>query len=468
MLGIVIRRELLANITSVRFVITLLLITIVFIVSGFVFVNWYKQEIESFAKESNANLSGLNEVADNLSEVASYVQMIYKKPQITQLFCEGYEHSLPNTFGLNVFSTEDPEISASANFFLKRFSDIDWVFVISLILSFVAFLMTFDSISAEKERGTLPLVMSNGIPRHIVVLGKYLSAMLTMIVPLMIGLLLNLIIINLRGLSISGIQWLKIVIFVGISICYLSIFLLMGILVSSRSSKSSSSIVALLFIWVVIVMIIPAFGRIISENYVNVPTRSEIDRRIDEEAGEIWENSDRYGENAGSWGADPNADWVNPPARARLFNAFTEARNKIEDDHINQWVAQVNLGRNITKISPTILYHTVSESIFGTGIVRFHNLYEQLKQYQETLKHYVIDTDRQDPDSWHLLAEFHPVLLSQKPVDYNTIPKFSESEVPISSALKNTVWDIGALILLNVLLFIAVHVAFLRCDVRQQ
>ena len=467
MLGIVIRRELLANITSVRFVITLLLITIVFIVSGFVFVNGYKQEIESLSDKSNASLSELNEVSDNLSEVASYVQMIYKKPQITQLFCEGYEHSLPNTFGLNVFSTEDPGISASANFFLKRFSDIDWVFVISLILSFVAFLMTFDSISAEKERGTLPLVISNSIPRHIVLFGKYVSSIITMIIPLVIGILLNLIIVNMAGLVISSGQWLKIVLFAGISICYLSIFLLLGILVSSRSSKSSNSIVALLFIWVVVVMIIPAFGRIISEKYVDVPTRSEIDRRIDEVAGELWENNEQFGKNAGNWGSDPNADWVNPPARARLFNAVTEARNKIEDDHINQWVAQVNLGRNITKISPTILYHTISESIFGTGIVRFHNLYEQLKQYQETLKNYVIDTDRQDPDSWHLLAEYHPVLLSQKPVDYNTIPKFSESEVPISSALKNAVWDIGALILLNVLLFIAVHVSFLRCDVRQ-
>jgi len=470
MVRTIIKKEILTNITSLRFVLTLLLVTAVFIVSGFVFVNRYKQEIDDFSAKSNENLSGLNESANNLSSVSLYVQTIHKQPKLTQLFCEGFEKSLPNTFKTDVFSIQNPEVVGRTNFLFPRFADIDWVFIISLILSFVALLLTFDSFSAEKERGTLSLVVSNSIPRDKVILGKYISATLTLMIPLFVGLLINLIIVNTSGLAISGSQWLKIALFVGISILYLSIFLLLGILVSSRSAKSSSSIVILLFIWVVLVMLIPAFGKIVSERFANVSARPEVDRQINEAIREIWDNSERYGKNAGNWAGSGIPDWVNPPARSRLYNAITDARNSINEEYISHIIAQANLGRNITKISPATLYQSASEAIIGTGVSRFRSLYDQLKRYKETLRSFIIDTDKSDPDSWHLLTpgKGHRILLSQKPVDYNAIPRFSESDALRGEALKNAVWDVGALIFLNIFLFMAVYVSFLRCDVRQQ
>ena len=226
----------------------------------------------------------------------------------------------------------------------------------------------------------------------------------------------------------------------------------------------------LLFIWVVLVMITPACGRIVSERFAYVPTRPEVDRRISEASREIWDNSERYGKNAGSWAGSEIPDWVNPPARSRLYNAITDARNRINEEYINQIIAQANLGRKITKISPATIYQSASEAIIGTGVSRFRSLYDQLKRYKETLRNFIIDTDKGDPDSWHLLTpgRGHRILISQKPVDYNAIPRFSESDALMIGALKNASWDVSALILLNIFLFMAVYVSFLRCDVRQR
>lgn len=467
MLWTLIRKEMLQNMTSLRFVLTLLLVTAVFIVSSFVFLGRYKQEVKDFRAKTNESLSGLRDSAKNLSHVASYVQTIPKQPKTTQVVCEGFEKSLPNVFKVNVFSLQNPEIVGKSNFLFPRFADIDWAFIISLILSFVAFILTFDSISAEKERGTLSLIMSNSVPRDKVILAKYISAMFMLMIPLFVGLLLNLIIVNLSGLSsIGSSQWLKILAFLGISILYLSAFVLLGILVSSRSARSSSSIAILLFIWVVITMIIPSFGKIAAERFISIPTRPEVERRIEEATREIWNNSDRYGKNAGNWGGNPHADWVNPPARARLFNAVTDTRNRINEEYINKMIAQVSLGRNVTCISPTVIYQRSSEAIIGTGVVRFRNLYNQLKRYKEILKDFVVNTDRRDAESFHLLAEYHRILLSQKPVDYNAIPTFTEIDISMGSALKDALWDVGALALLNILLFMAVYISFLRYDVR--
>ena len=467
MLWTFIRKEMLTNMTSLRFVLTLLLVIIVFMVSGLVFVGKYNQEIWDFRNTSNRRLSGLEKASKNLSSIPNYHQTVRRRPKLGQLCCEGFEKSLPNTFMVNALSISRPEVVSRTNFLFPPFADVDWAFIISLLLSFVAFLITFDSISAEKERGTLGLVMSNPIPRDKVILGKYAAAMLTLMIPLFAGLLLNLIIVRFFGLSImSGGQGTKVLMFVGLSILYLSVFILLGILVSTRSAKSSSSIVVLLFIWVTMAMIIPGAGRIIAERFVRVPTHSEVERQIREAHDEIWENSDRYGKNAGSWGPDPSADWVNPPARARLYNAIVDAENRIREEHINKMVAQVSLGRNITRISPTVVYQCASEAIIGTGVVRFRSLYDQLKIYKEILRDFVLAADRKDPDSYHLLTRGHRILLSQKPVDYNSIPKFEETDVRMSSALGDAMWNIGALALLNIFLFMGVYISFLRSPVK--
>lgn len=468
MLFSIIKKELIANLTSLRYFLTILLMIAVFIANGFVFINRYKQEIADFSTNSNKNLALLNENTRNLSSVVNYIQTIYKEPKLIQLFCDGFEKTLPNTFKINVFSIYNPEVVGRTNFFFSHLANIDWVFIISLILSFVALILTFDRFSEERERGTLSLVISNSIPRDKIVLGKYISAVITLMVPLFIGLVINLIIVNISGFAINGDQWLRVIVFIVISLLYLSLFLLLGIFVSSRSAKSSSSIVILLFVWIVLVIIVPACGKIVSENLVRVPLRSEVDKRIREARSEIWRNSESYGWHAGWMGPDLHSKDLNLPARERLYKAIITARNRINEEYINQIIEQANFGRNVTKISPLVIYQSASEAVIGTGIFRFGNLYDQLRRYKEILNDFTKSEDKNDPDSWHLFIEGHSRLLSQKPVDYNAIPKFTELESSMGEVLKVAIWDIGALVLLNILLFIATHVSFLRCDVRQR
>lgn len=468
MLGNIIKKELLTNITGLRFALAFLISVAVFIAGGFVFVGRYNLEMKEYAEETNKNLEELNQASKNLSRLANYVQTIQRKPKLTGLFCAGFEKTLPNSFRNDVFSVAIPEVIGDTNFLLSQFVALDWMFVISLILSFFAILLTFDSLSGEKERGTLPLALSNSIPRDTVLLGKYVGAILTLGIPLAFGLLINLIIVNLSGLQFDSSQWLKIVVFIGVSILFLSVFLLLGMLVSSRSPKSSSSIVVLLLIWVIVAIIVPSTGRIISEKFVHVPSRTEVDRMINEAQRDIWDNSERYGKNAGNWGGDLNADWINPPARARLYNALTDAKTRIITDYVNRMVEQVNFGRRVTKISPATIYQTISEAIFGTGVPRFQSLFYQAVRYKDVLKDFLIEADKKDPDSWHLLAWNHPRIFSQKGVDYDAVPKFEEPEVSLGNALKIAAWDFSALVLLNLLLFMAVYVSFLRCDVRQR
>ena len=98
MLGTIIIKELLTNITSLRFFLALCISVTVFIADGIVFVNRYNFELKEYEETTNKNLSSLNEVSKNMNRVASNIQTFQRKPKLTGLFCSGFEKSLPNTF----------------------------------------------------------------------------------------------------------------------------------------------------------------------------------------------------------------------------------------------------------------------------------------------------------------------------------------------------------------------------------
>jgi hypothetical protein len=161
----------------------------------------------------------------------------------------------------------------------------------------------------------------------------------------------------------------------------------------------------------------------------------------------------------------------NPPARARYKTAQENAKNQVRDDHHNRLLAQAQAGRNPTFVSPVAVYTRASEIIAGIGIIRCADIYQQVRDYREVLKEYIRTKDLEDPESLHLVnpdlsAARSWKTISHEPVDFNTMPKFQERDLALSQSLKLAIWDIGLLVLFNLVFFAASFVSFLRYDVR--
>jgi len=335
-------------------------------------------------------------------------------------------------------------------------------------------LFTYDSICGEREAGTLRLMLAGSLPRHKILLGKYFGAVLTLCIPLVMGLLVNLIIVVSSGmLAMVALDWMKISGIVLLSFLYLSIFLLLGMFVSSRTSHPAISMVILLFVWVGLVILIPSLGRIICDIYYKSPSVTELRKGI----FESMEQTDRemaagkFGENAGGWNPDRNHPSNNPTAAAQYWNASSASTTRIYEQHHNQMLAQAFAGRNFACISPAVIYQRASETIAGTGIDRCVNLYQQIKRYQEELKEFVRTEDQTDPDSLHLLFAMELLVknwlaISDKPVDFDSVPKFAEQDRSLGESLRSAIWDIGLLVLFNLVFFTATFASFLRYDVR--
>lgn len=468
----IIRREILENILSLRFMLSLLLVIVLFAVSGFVFVSQYRQQLDDYWEDTNKSLQLLNEQTDHIYKLALHKQVVYRKPKLLALCTEGSEKILPNHFKFNVFSKDYPEVRGRMNFFLSRFSDLDWIFIISLFLSFVALVLSYDRICGEREAGTLRLMLAGPIPRYKVLMGKYIGVMFVLGIPLLIGILINLIIVVFsKDVNIHPNEWLKIIVIVFLSFLCLSIFVLLGLFVSSRTAHSASSMVVLLLIWVGMIFIIPGFGRIIASTFRKVPTQAEMLKKQNDFIDQLFKDvlSGKYGENSGRSSPSPNDN--NPPARARLYNAITDATNGFIDGYLNKMMAQVAIGRQFAKISPAEIYRQACETVAGTGIKRFSELRRQTRNYQADFKEFIRSKDAEDPDSMHLLFEEENTAnwwktMSHKPVDFDSVPKFVERDLGLGESLRLAIWDIGLLVLFNLVFFAAAFVSFLKYDVR--
>ena len=461
----IIFKELKNNITSLRFFLTLALTLFVIIVSTFIFTGEYNQRTSDFREIVNANNQNLIENSENLSSVSRTTQRIQIKPTPMELISEGGLKNLPKLFNITAFSISEPENVLRENKFMNDFTNVDWTFITAFILSFFAILLTYDSINGEKRDGTLKLMMSNSIKRNSLIFAKYISALVSIAIPFFTGIILSLLIVLLFGrITFSGSQLLNIVIFVFTSLFYLSIFLLLGMFISSLAKNPVTSIIISLFIWVTFAVLIPGTSSTIAAKILPIQSYEEYDRQVRHNRSEIGNKHRANYSKTFSWNGDIWAEWV--PYRCNAVNEMDEARISMMTDYMNERINQTKKTSNILKISPTVVFNNLSEQICKTGIARFENFNRQIRDYRLAFKEFIIEKDKLDPDSPHCVYQWESSPMSQKPLDPDAIMRFDENDISFAQTAQNALINFVLLIVFNIALMVLVYTAFIRYDVR--
>ena len=482
-------REILDNLTRFRFALTLILVMALMMMNAVIFVSsQYPRRIAEYSQDTNKAVESLKKKSGNLSELAvKGPGNLYKPPSSLTFIATGEDANLPKrvegassgSYGIGM-TTPDykfnyswsanwwlqyPQDTSRKNDSLPNFTELDWAFIIGLVVSFMAILFTYDAISGERETGTLSLLMSNSVSRATVLLGKFIGAFLTILLPLFIGILLNLMIISASSLvSLSGSEWARVGIVFVISAIYISIFLWLGLFVSSQFSNSSSSLLILLLIWIVFVVLIPNTIGVLASGFQQVSSRSEISRITKAKEDEI-DNRHKAGDKLYRIGSPSDKPPKIEVLRmwANYLNEHADAKSSINDEHLNKQFAQVVFTQQITRLSPAAIYKYVLESMAGTGFARHKRFIQQARRYRQQFADFIRSEDSGDNESYHVYLVEEG--LSQKPVAFNSIPKFSE-QLTLGIALEAAVLDLTLLVSLALLLFMAAVLVFMRIDIK--
>jgi len=135
-------------------------------INAFVSSKEYERELTAYSKRITQH-----------SQYDSNIVFVDKRPNPLSFVIEGQSRKQDKTLIIEHTGNIAPAgIVYRENFLLQDFEVIDWAFIIKLLFSIFAILLTFDAICGEKEKGTLALVCSNSVPRGNIILGKYLGA----------------------------------------------------------------------------------------------------------------------------------------------------------------------------------------------------------------------------------------------------------------------------------------------------
>ncbi len=455
-----VKREFLDGVVSLRFLVTSVLAISVMATGAVLFVGDYAERLGDYNRKVNQNLEKIRGSTEDLGKLATTQQSLYKRPSTLSFCASGGEESLPNAISVDVSSTSSEHNVARRNPTLSDFTKLDWTFIVGVIFSFMALLLSYDGISGEREMGTLRLTLSNPVPRVKVMLAKFCGIMMTVCIPLMIGLLVYLLIVVASGkVPLGGGDWARIGIMVLVSLVYVGSFVALGLLVSARTSSSSTSLVVLLFIWVVSAIVIPSSSGLIASGFYKLPSLTEVEQRASTRADAITEEykGKNVVMNRGNPKAKSNKTWM------EWQNAMQQARMDVYREFQRRQFNQTRLARNIAKLSPRAVYTYIMEALAETGFERHIRFLEDAERYREQLARFVREKDQQDPDSAHLY--FVDWGLSKRPVDFEEVPVFRESSPSLGESLRQALPDLGILFLFGVAFFMGALASFIRCDV---
>lgn len=469
MLRDIIAKEIQETIMSPRFVFTFLLCTILILISVYTGINNYQAEFREYSAAVALNKKNL-ESQQSYQTLAGLGTKINRKPQVLSTVVNGVQEAVGRVATVNI--AYDPSMidsKYSSNPIFAVFGALDLTFIVKIVLSLFAILFTYDAIVGEKERGTLKLSLSNRIPRDRLILGKAIGGFVSLLIPLIIPLILALLILTIYpNISLSGNDWVRLGILCIMFLLYLSVFFTLGLFVSSRTSRSSTSFLVLLFIWVTFVTIIPKAAVMTAGQIKPIPSVHEITAQKDAFLQEIQKEALRertkfFKENPRPKDPDGIAKWNKDirkwaeDLQQSLTGKIDEKNAAIERDYQARMRGQQKLAVNLSRISPASALMFASMSLARTGINEHERFLNSVKTYKPIFTKWVNEKMMRSVDIE--TGETGKPKLDDMP-QHEFIPE------KLSDSFKRMLPDLVLMVFLIILFFVGAYVSFIRYDVR--
>ena len=268
LLKTIIAREFLNNILNLRFMIGLVLCLIITVACTIILSHDYRQELTDYNIRVNMQ-------DDFLSNYATRGRMFrtipHQKPP---------ERFRPLIIGI---SGDENSTSFDDNPLSILFPHLDFLFIVTIIMSLLALLFSYDTITGERQRGTLRLVIANSISRTIILFGKLVGGAASLLIPFILSLLVGVLYINLNpNIQWDGLAWVELVLLTAASVTFIMLFYLLGLMVSAFSRYSATSILSCLFLWVLLILVIPNVCPYISAQLCRIPSIRATQRQEEE------------------------------------------------------------------------------------------------------------------------------------------------------------------------------------------
>jgi ABC-type transport system involved in multi-copper enzyme maturation permease subunit len=491
------RRELLEHIRSARFLALCALAALLLPLSAHVNATHYRARLAQAAElradqqrrmATPITQSGAYESRYGWREgeaIADPALRAIRSPSRFAVVALGADAALPaywqfSTEGVEAGPTATPNENQAAG-------HMDLVFVVQTVLGLLALLLVFDAVSGERESGVLRLLLSTPVRRADLLLGKALGAMLTLALPLMLGVGAALVLLEVQGVSLlRGESAPRVGILLAASMLYLLQMVALGLAVSATTARAKTSWVVLLLVWIGVVLIVPRAATMVAAAVHPVQTAFEAKQAKLATIAQL--QNERARLLADAWrrvsGADTApAGAMSEPLRLAYHRA-TEADERAFTARKRAAIRQVETARRraidrqrsvaaaIEWLSPAATYAAIAANLANTGRDAADRWLDQVEAHQARLEAATFDRrfgiELYLPRLNLLRVIWWPDLgrPDDLPPSYKNLPTFAYREAPLSVVMRNALPNLAVLAFGTVFAFAAALRAFQRAEVQ--
>ncbi len=501
MLTTLIRRELLDNLMTFRFAAATFIMLLLVVANTYVLIIDYERRLVS---HNDAVKMHQRQLQETITYSAGTVR-VDRPPNPLSIFNVGFDKRLGNEVRVShglVPSLWDAGMHGSDNPFMDMFASMDLVFIFEVILSLLALIFAYNAFAGEYESGTLRLVLTHSVGRGHILFAKYISAMLCLLIPLLMSLLLAIILLTTStAISLNSDDFLRIGGIILTSVAYLSVFYLIGLLISAATRRTSTALMLSMFVWGFLVLVYPNV-------ILTVVPRPEAPKALRTSAfnqiENIWDTFDRerknylatddfpgedWGYELRGWGWRSEGFWDNsrillytyrsvmnfegfgekdepkmPHARKHfgfLGGQTIAAANRtwlIRKPALEEiFIQPANMERILLKLSPVGLYDAATQAWAGTDVLGVRDFFDAARNYRQSVINYFYDSKVFESRQWFSG--------DKGAADWSGLPQFSFQRDDINTNAKRAIPDVSLLLLINVVLFIIIFLIFVKSEV---
>lgn len=448
LLWLIIKKEYLLNLISLRFVIAFLLATTLTILSVFLLIEDYLSRSKEYSQRSASHFEQLAS-GTGYADLLDDEIVVDKEPARLSIFAQGIERNIDPMvkFRKGEYPTLSESVSESP--FFSIFRRIDFLFIVQYIMSLMALFFAYDNISGEKETGTFKLLFSYPVPRDIIILGKVIGGFACLITPLTFAFLASLALVALKEVGFSGADYLGAGAIFLSGLLFLFCLYMLGMMVSTLTRSAVTSLFVSLFIWTILVFNIPPLSHLAAKQMVKAPEYSSV---LSETLKIRQEAQKSYLSSTYQYGMENQAF----PSLGKIYQFYREEKEKgdykikrVFERHEADLRAQIERGQWLSRISPASAFSSAVMQIGNTGLEEQYNFIRSVRRYQNELFGFIDRIEKKN-----------------SPINASNLPRYAYRRIGAGDSLAGAAVDLGSMALYTAVFFLVAYCLFLRYDIR--
>lgn len=403
---ILLARQVYANTFRNRAIVMLLgIVAILLIYAAYSGAAIYQQQTESRVSYQKQVREHWEEMPDkHPHRMAHYGYIVFRPKSPLSIFDPGMESYVGNAIFLEAHRQNSVNFSeAGFSTGMLRFGEISMAMILQLLVPLVIFFIGFNTVAADRENGTLKILLGQGISWKEILTGKIMG-LLSIALSI---LLLVMLILAIACFSIPHSRFTadEVLLICWITLCYalyFGIICIIAVVISASSKTAKLALVSLIGVWLLWAIILPRTMQALGNFLYASPSRIEFETAIEKDLikkGDSHNPDDPYYKALKD--SVLSAYKVNSVEQLPFnYSGFQMKEGErisaaIYNQHLfallENYERQNNVSRLSAFVNPLVALRSISMAISGSGFDTYTRFQKQAEDYRYQLAQHMND-----------------------------------------------------------------------------